>query len=236
MTNEATTASLLEALRKLDTPTVSNAVELVHDRPHNTGFMSPEIRCLFPDLGVLVGHAVTARYAAREAPSTQAARPDFWKYLMEIPEPRVVVMEDLDDPPGVGAYFGEVQTNIHVRLGCAGVVTNGCVRDLDEVHEMGFHYFAAGACVSHSYVHLVDFGKPITIGGLNVQSGDLIHADKHGVLSVPLGIATEVPKAAAKVSQLEAKILNLCKSSEFSLERLNELYLSIKKEFSRPNQ
>src|SRR2546422_5184060 len=120
----------LEALRKLSTPTVANAIELFNVRPRNQGFMSPEVRCLFPDLGVMLGYAVTARFAARQPGTRPAARHDFWKHILEIPGPRVVVLHDLDQPPGVGAYFGEVQTNVHRRLGCVGVVTNGHVRDL----------------------------------------------------------------------------------------------------------
>src|SRR6266487_2928426 len=101
----------LDVLRKLSTPTVSNAIELFDLRPRNQGFMSPEIRCLFPDLGVMTGYAATARFAANRPGTQPASRCDFWKHVMEMPEPRVVVMQDLDQPHGVGAYFGEVQSN-----------------------------------------------------------------------------------------------------------------------------
>jgi 4-hydroxy-4-methyl-2-oxoglutarate aldolase len=213
----------LEALRKLSTPTVSNAIELFDVRPRNRGFMSPDIRCLFPELGVLVGHAVTARFAANRPGTQPASRDDFWKHVLEIPQPRVVVMQDLDQPPGVGAYFGEVQSNIHQRLGCAGVVTNGHVRDLEEVRALGFHFFAGGVCVSHAYVHLIEFGSPVGVGGATVHSGDLIHADQHGVLIVPKEIADDLPAAAAKVVERERRILTQCQSPDFSLEELKRL-------------
>lgn len=216
----------LDGLRALSTPTVSNAVELFNLRPRNHGFMSPEIRCLFPDLGVMVGYAVTARFAADQPPARPSSRYDLWKRILEIPEPRVMVMQDLDQPVGIGAYFGEVQSTIHQRLGCVGVVTNGHVRDLDEVHALGFQYFAGGVCVSHSYVHLVDFGSPVKVGGINVRTGELIHADKHGVMVVPAEVAREVPKAAAKVAEREQRIMGHCKSSNFSLEELKRLYES----------
>jgi regulator of RNase E activity RraA len=216
----------LEALGKLSTPTVSNAVELFNLRPRNVGFMTPEIRCLFPDLGVMVGYAVTARYAAREKPASPGSRYDFWNYIMQFPEPRVVVMEDLDRPSGDGAYFGEVQTTIHKRLGCAGVVTNGHVRDLDEVHPMGFHYFAGGVCVSHAYVHLVDFGRPVSIGGLTVNSGDIMHGDKHGVMAVPVEAARDITSAAARVAERERRIMDVCAAPDFSLEKLKRAYES----------
>jgi 4-hydroxy-4-methyl-2-oxoglutarate aldolase len=216
----------LEALRRLSTPTVSNAVELFDLRPRNEGFMSPEIRCLFPDHEVMVGYAVTARYAAREQPASPGSRYEFWKYIMQFPEPRIVVMEDLDRPAGIGAYFGEVQTTIHKRLGCAGVVTNGYVRDLDEVHPMGFHYFAGGVCVSHAYVHLVDFGTPVAIGGLRVNSGDIMHGDKHGVMVVPAEAVKEITAAAAKIAERERRIMDCCGPSDFSLEKLKQTYES----------
>lgn len=216
----------LDALRGLSTPTVSNAVELFNLRPRNQGFMSPEIRSLFPEFGVMVGYAVTGRFAADQPATRPGSRYDFWKRILEIPEPRVVVMQDLDQPVGVGAYFGEVQSTIHQRLGCIGVVTNGHVRDLDEVHAMGFHYFAGGVCVSHAYVHLIDFGGPVKVGDTIVRTGDLIHADKHGVMVVPTEIAREVPQAAAKVAEREQRIIGHCKSPQFTLEELKRLYES----------
>jgi regulator of RNase E activity RraA len=214
----------LDALRKLTTHTVSNAVEVFNLRPRNQGFMSPEIRCLFPDLGVMVGYAVTARFAADQSSIKPTSRYDFWKYVLEFPEPRVLVMQDLDHPPGVGAYFGEVQSTIHKRLGCVGVITNGHVRDRDEAHALGFHYFAAGVCVSHAYVHLVDFGRPVKLGGVVVHPGELMHADQHGVLVVPKETARDIPKAAAQVAAREQQIMAVCKSPDFSLEKLKEVY------------
>ena len=216
----------LDALRALSTPTVSNAVELFNLRPRNKGFMSPEIRCLFPDLGVMVGHAITARFAADQPPKHPGSRYELWKHILEIPEPRVMVMQDMDQQAGVGAYFGEVQSTIHKRLGCIGVVTNGHVRDLDEVHPMGFHYFAGGVCVSHAYVHLLDFGCPVNVGGVMVHTGDLVHADKHGVLIVPKEVASEIPQAAAKVADREQRIISHCKSADFTLEELKRRYES----------
>jgi 4-hydroxy-4-methyl-2-oxoglutarate aldolase len=214
----------LDTLRKISTPNVSNAIEAFEVRPRNQGFMSPEIRCLFPDLGVMVGYAMTARFAAREPGTRPAPRYDYWQQILSIPEPRVVVMEDLDRPRGVGAYFGEVQSTVHRRLGCIGVVTNGYVRDLDEMHGLHFHGFAAGVCVSHANVHLVDFGSPIAVGGVTVHPGDLIHADKHGVLIVPKEICREIPRAAAKVAEREQRILSHCKSVTFNLEELKRLF------------
>src|SRR5436190_11387516 len=213
----------LADLRRLSTPTVSNAIELFNVRPRNEGFLSPDIRCLFPEFGVMVGRAVTLRFAAEQPAAKPGSRYDSWKYILETPEPRVLVLQDLDEPSGAGAFFGEVMATIHQRLGCIGAVTNGYVRDLDEVRPLGFHFFAGGACVSHAYVHLLEFGKPVTVGGLVVHSGDLIHADKHGALVIPKEIASEVPAAAARVAEREQRILSHCRSSQFSLEELKRL-------------
>jgi regulator of RNase E activity RraA len=185
--------------------------------------MSPEIRCLFPDLGVMVGHAVTARCAANRRAANAPSRYESWQLILKVPAPRIIVMQDMDKPAGVGAYFGEVMATIHKRLGCVGAITNGCVRDLDEVHGLGFHFFAGGPCVSHAYVHLLDFGTPVEIGGTVVRTGDLIHADKHGVLLVPGEIAGDIPKAAARVVEREEGILKHCQSPDFSLQELKRL-------------
>lgn len=217
-------ADTLEALRRLSTPTVSNAIELFNVRPRNEGFMAPEIRCLFPDLGVLVGYAVTMRFAARRPAPPAASRPASWRFILEQPEPRVLVLQDMDTPPGAGAYVGEVMATLHQRLGCAGAITNGCFRDLDEVRALGFHLFASGPCVSHAYVHLLEFGAPVEVGGVTVRTGDLIHADQHGVLLVPLEIAARIPDAAARVAEREQRIIAHCKSAGFSLDELQRLF------------
>lgn len=214
----------LRALQAISTPTLSNAIELFNVRPRNRGFMSPEIRCLFPEMGVMVGYAMTARFTADQPCGQPRSRYDFWKHQLEVEEPRVLVLQDLDQPPGVGAFIGEVMSTIHQRLGCVGVITNGCVRDLDEVRALGFHLFAQGACVSHAYVDLVEFGQPVTVGGLVVQTGDLLHGDKHGVISIPRDIAADLPEAAAKIAEREQRILSHCKSPQFSLDELKRLF------------
>jgi len=215
-----------EALRSLSTPTVSNAIELFNLRPRNEGYLSPDIRCLFPELGVMVGHAVTLRFAAEQPAARPGSRYESWNCMLETTEPRVLVLQDLDPPPGAGAFLGEVMATIHRRLGCIGAVTNGFVRDLDEVRPLGFHFFAAGVCVSHAYVHLVDFGTPVNVGGMMVRPGDLLHADKHGVLVVPKEIADRIPGAAAQVAEREQRLIAHCKSPDFAIEGLERLYES----------
>jgi 4-hydroxy-4-methyl-2-oxoglutarate aldolase len=216
------TAEELERLRRYDTCTVANAIETFDVRPRTAGFASPEIRSIFPQLGVMIGYAVTARARANQPGDGNYSRHGWWDAIAAAPAPRVAVIQDLDDPP-VGAFWGEVQSNIHRALGCAGCVTNGGVRDLREVEPLGFHYYAGSVMVSHAYVHMVDFGTPVTIGGLEIRPGDLIHADMHGVQVIPEEIAREIPAAAEKIIAKERTITSLCQSPGFELDALKRL-------------
>ncbi|HXH83328.1 MAG TPA: RraA family protein [Candidatus Tectomicrobia bacterium] len=221
---------MIDALRKISSPSVANAIETFNVRPRNQGFMSSDIRTLFPELGPLVGYAVPAVIRAEPQPvqGHRASTFAWWDYVQSIPAPRVVVVHDLDDPRGQGAQWGEVQANIHRALGCAGVVTDGSVRDLDEVRTLGFQFAAAHVSVSHAYVHMVDFGLPVKVGGLWVKPGDLIHADHHGVVTIPAEIAGRIPEAVARVEADEREIIGLCRSPDFSAARLKELYARIR--------
>jgi 4-hydroxy-4-methyl-2-oxoglutarate aldolase len=221
---------VIDALRKITSPSVANAIETFNVRPRNQGNLSSDIRTLFPELGPLVGYAVTCVIRAEPQPVSghRASTYGWWDYVLTIPAPRVVVVHDLDDPRGQGAQWGEVQANIHKALGCAGVVTDGSVRDLDEVKALGFQFAAAHVSVSHAYVHMVDFGLPVKVGGVWVKPGDLIHADQHGAVTIPIEIADKIPGAAAKVEADERQIIGVCQSRDFSAEQLKELYKKIR--------
>ncbi|HUZ01383.1 MAG TPA: RraA family protein [Thermomicrobiaceae bacterium] len=222
---EPVSANVLAALRMLSTPTVANAIEVSGTRSRSEGFMTPEVRCILPELGTMVGYACTAKIRAlcRPAAGEAVARREMWDHILSIPAPRVVVIQDLDDPP-VGAFWGEVQGNIHRALGCVGTVTNGGVRDLDEVSDLGFHFFAGDVHVSHAYVHVVEVGTPVEVGGLTVRPGDLLHGDRHGVIDIPHELAAGLYDAAKQVEARERRIIELCQGAEFSLDRLAELY------------
>lgn len=219
MASSPLTPAQLDELRRYNSPTISNAIEIFHVRARHLGFLPHQIRCLFPDLGPIVGYAVTsqtrAAYSEDQAPDLTA---DYLRYVAAQPGPKIAVGQDLDDPPGLGAQFGEVNTTIHKKLGCVGHITDGCPRDLDEVHELGFQLFGLNPCVSHAYVRLVDFGKPVSLAGVEVRPGDLIHADKHGVCMIPPEIAHKLADACREVERLERPLLELCRSAEFDLE------------------
>ena len=221
---------MIDALRKISSPSVANAIETFRVRPRNQGQMSSDIRTLFPEMGPLVGYAVTAVIRAEPEPldGHRASTYGWWDYVLTIPAPRVVVVHDLDEPRGQGAQWGEVQANIHTALGVVGTVTDGSVRDLEEVRALGFQFAAAHVSVSHAYVHMVDFGLPIKVGGLWVKPGDLIHADQHGVVTIPTDIAAKIPEAVAKVEADERKIISVCQASDFSVEKLKSLYKQIR--------
>lgn len=214
----------IEALRRITTPTMSNAIETFNVRPRNEGFMDSSIRCILPELGVMVGYAYTLTIRAGR-PEASPSPLEVWEAALQVPAPRVVVVQDLDVPNPIGSYWGEVNGNTYKALGCAGAVTNGGVRDLDEVRRLGFHFFASCVLVSHAYDHVVDFGKPVQVGGVTVKSGDLIHADQHGVLLVPPEIARDLPKAAADFEANERRIISFCQSPEFSPQKLLDLHI-----------
>src|ERR1700730_6180265 len=204
----------------LSEETLSNAIETLDVRPRDEGYANMDIRCMFPDLGVMVGYAATATIRAR-APG-ESAEAALWAHVRSLPTPRVVVVQDLDDPGGRGAMWGEVQSSIFKALGCVGAITDGCVRDLKEARELGFHFFARGPGVSHAYVHGTSVGEPVTIGGLTVDPGDLVHADQHGVLLIPIEIAAELPAAAERGITREQTFLRWVRSSDFDPDQLAE--------------
>jgi len=214
----------LAELRRLGTCAVANAIETFKVRLRNEGFIDRTIRCCTGgEQPIVCGYAATVRIRCsnpRKDGHPYVDRTDWWNYLLKIPAPRVVVIQDVDEAPGTGSFIGEVHANILKALGAVGVVTNGTVRDLPEVEFVGLPVFARGVAVSHAYAHIVDFDTPVQIGGLAINPGDLLHADLHGVLSVPLEIAAEIPAAAAKIVERERRVIELCHSKDFSLEKL----------------
>ena len=200
--NAILTSEQLEILRRLDACTLANAIESFHERLRNEGFVNNSVHCLFPGLPPMLGYAATVRIRGSAPPTVAASytdRTDWWDYILSLPAPRVVVVQDVATQTGLGSLLGAVHVNILRALGCVGAVTNGSVRDLPAAQNLGFPLFAGSISVSHAYVHIVEFGAPVEIGGLKIQSGDLLHGDLHGVQSIPLAIADKIPLAAAEI-------------------------------------
>jgi len=216
---------ILQQLRQFDTCTISNAIEQFHVRTRNEGFVNGSVRCIFPEIPPRVGYAVTARIRTSSTPIGGRCyydRVDWWSYLETIPAPRFVVVEDVDHVPGVGALLGQIHACICVALSCTAFLTNGAVRDLPGVKQAGLQLFAGSVAVSHSYAHVVDFGEPIEVGGLQIKPGNLLHGDQHGVVCIPLDVAARVPRVATEILESEKELIDLCQSEEFSFEELSQ--------------
>jgi 4-hydroxy-4-methyl-2-oxoglutarate aldolase len=157
----------LDALRQFDTYMIANAIESFNVRLRNTGFADARIRCMFKDARPMVGYAITARLRSGEPPigGTFHDRADFWNSISKMPAPRVLVLEDMDDPPGRGAFLGDMHAAILKALGCVGYLTNGAVRELPSVRAMGIQVFAGSVALSHAYAHIFEIGAVINVGG-----------------------------------------------------------------------
>jgi 4-hydroxy-4-methyl-2-oxoglutarate aldolase len=218
-------------LSQFSTCTLANAIERFNVRLRNTGFTDGSIHCRFPAAPPMVGYAVTARLRSEGPPVTGHAfrdRTDFWNAILEIPAPRVLVLRDMDEPPGHGAFVGDMHAAILKALGCVGYVTNGAVRELPGVRQLDFQLFSGSIAVSHAYAHIFDVGTKIVVGGMDVSPGDLVHGDQHGVLTIPAEIAVEVPRVAAELQMQEEKVIDFCRSREFSVAKLPEITRAVR--------
>ena len=224
MTDNPLTAEQLDALRALDTPTVCNAIEMLVPERQGLGFTIDPLFCSRPHLPPMVGYARTAKIKASKpstlgAEETKRLRLEYYRHVDAGPKPSVIVIEDIDEKPAFGSFWGEVQSNVHKGLGALGVVTNGTVRDLVDSAE-GFQFMAATPGPSHAYVHVVEYAVEVTVAGMTVKPGDLIHADLHGAVVVPLEIATQIPGAAALIARREAVIIGAARQPGYGFEQL----------------
>jgi 4-hydroxy-4-methyl-2-oxoglutarate aldolase len=213
----------LEQFRRLSTCIVASAIERFQVRLPNAGFTDSRVRCIFPDMPTVIGYAATARIRTSAPPMEGHRyyfRTEWWDEILAVPPPRIVVVEDLDSEPGLGAFIGEVHANILQALGSVAFVTNGSVRDLPGIRAIGFPLFAGNVAVSHAYAHVFDFGGTVDVGGMKVKPGDLVQGDLHGVQTIPLEIAAEVPRVAEELLRRRQYFVGLCRSREFSLESL----------------
>jgi regulator of RNase E activity RraA len=173
----------------------------------------------------MLGYAATARIRTAAPPMNRRCyydRMDWWNYVASLPGPSVMVLEDMDPQPGAGAFVGEIHAAIGLALNCIGCVTNGAVRDLSQVKALGFHLFSSTVVVSHAYSHIIEFGEAIELGGLKIQSGDLIHGDLNGIHTIPLTIAASVSAEASAVVVEERELIDFCNSPQFSLDELEK--------------
>src|SRR5437588_5628019 len=218
-------ASLLEALGRYDTPTICNALEIVAPQRRLIGFTTKPLVCPFPDLPPMVGYARTATIRATTASPLSASeqqklRIAYYEYVGTGPGPRINVIQDVDGPEiGFGAFWGEVQSSVHKALGCLGVVTDGSIRDTTQ-WAPGFQALAGSIGPSHAYVHADSFGGEVRVAGMAVRSGDLIHADRHGAVVIPLEVAAKFPEAAELRARRGPPILQIDRSAAVTSAQL----------------
>jgi regulator of RNase E activity RraA len=212
------TPEQIAALRAVDTPTICNAIEKFNVRGRVEGFMGMDIRCLTPELGVMVGYAVTVTVDST-TPDVPAP-PGSWQAWMEAieqaPKPAVLVFKDVGSLVRKSAHIGEVMGTIAMRLGAVGIVCDGGVRDILELKGLKFHCFAPGLAPSHGNPRLLEVGVPVDIDGVIVHPGELVHGDPNGVTLIPLEIADRVVEAAMEVRRAEAEVMAFIKGPDFS--------------------
>jgi regulator of RNase E activity RraA len=217
-------AADLQLLKQYDTPTISNVIELFEIRPRSAGFMDGRIRACFPEMPPIVGYASTATMRT----GRPRAEGDVYGSLDQqvarftgLPGPAIVVFQDIDDPP-VGATFGEVMCASYQCFGAVGIITSGPARDLDQVRRLGFAAFSNGVICSHSYSHITSIDEPVSVGGMLVRAGDLLHADANGVCSIPEAIAPEVAHAAQEFVDAEAVVLEFTRRGTRDVKAYSE--------------
>ena len=222
----AITPALLDTLRRFDTPTICNALEIVAPQRRAIGFTRRPLVCVRPDLAPMVGFAATVTYRAAVPPSgtpqeRRERRIAYYEYVASLGAPSVIVVQDLDDVPGFGAMWGDVNTAIHLGLGALGVVTNGSVRDIDQFAP-GFQALAGSIGPSHAYGSPVGWGEPVDVHGMTVRHADLVHADRHGAVVIPADVAHALPAAVDLLVRKEKVILDVARGEGFSMAVLRE--------------
>ena len=217
---------LIEALSRIDSPTVANAIEFFEVRDPTTGFASMELKCQYPDLKPMVGYAVTCTVdSTTPLPRGSNVRHELFKAIQAAPKPVAVVLQDIGPQRLRSCHAGDVLSTTFQNLGAVGLVTDGGVRDIAGIAERapGFQVFAPGTVVAHGVPRFVEIGVTVNICGMTVRPGDLLHGDANGLLVVPSEIADKIAKQAHQVWEREGKVVNYLKSDDFTLEGLKEI-------------
>ncbi|MEC3862624.1 RraA family protein [Mesobacterium sp. TK19101] len=220
--------SLLTLLRRVDTPTVCNAIEVAQGKRGFANFTRGTMLASAPKAPAMVGFARTARIAALAPPTEpsdviRARRMNYYRHMSQGPRPAVAVVEDMDYPNCIGAYWGEINTTVHKGFGLSGALTNGVMRDLGDLPD-GFPVVAGAIGPSHGFVHVREIGTQVTIMGMQVRDGDLIHADRHGGLVIPPDVIPDLETAIEKLLQTEKLILKPARTKGFDFEAFEEAW------------
>ena len=213
---------LLTLLQSVDTPTVCNAIEVAEGKRGFSAFTRGTMLASHPDAPAMVGYARTAKIAAVAPPTDPAnvireRRMNYYRHMASGPRPAVAVIEDVDFPDCIGAYWGEINTTVHKGFGMNGALTNGVMRDLGDLPD-GFPVVAGSVGPSHGFVHVREIGTPVTIFGMEVNDGDLVHADRHGALVVPPAVIDDLADAIRKLLETEKLVLDPARQPGFDIE------------------
>ncbi|AUR00131.1 RraA family protein [Phaeobacter inhibens] len=216
------TPTLLDLLRQVDTPTVCNAIEVAEGKRGFNAFTRGTMLASAPEAGAMVGYARTARISALAPPTEppeviKARRMDYYRHMASGPRPAVTVVEDVDFPNCIGAYWGEINTTVHKGFGISGALTNGVMRDLGDLPE-GFPVIAGSIGPSHGFVHVKEIATPVTVFGLQIRDGDLVHADRHGALVIPPAVLPYLEGAIRKLLETEKLVLDPARKEGFDFE------------------
>jgi len=215
----------IDYLRDIDTPTLVNAIELLHLRPNHEGFTPLQIRCLFPEMGRLCGYAVTAQVetCTQTEPFDLDRFVELYQAVEASPKPAVIALQEIGGHADYAAHCGEVMATFFTRLGAVGLVSDCGVRDLPEVRRLGFQYFARGSVASHGNYRIARPSVPVQIMGLVVKPGDILHGDENGLISVPAGIEERLPDAVELVRQRERKVMEYVRGADFALANFKKM-------------
>jgi regulator of RNase E activity RraA len=233
MAEQTLDQDLLELLLKVDTPTVCNAIEVAQGKRGFNNYTHGTMLRSTPEDPAVVGFARTAKIAGLEPPAispdeVRKRRMDYFRSMSEGPSPSLAVVEDVDFPNCVSAWWGEVHTTVHKGLGMSGAVTNGVMRDLGDV-EPGFPVLAGSIGPSHAFVHVREIGTPVNVFGMTVNEGDLVHADRHGALVIPTEVIPDLQAAIQKLLDTEQLILGPAREEGFNFEKLEKAWLTFEK-------
>src|SRR5438034_992413 len=220
-------ATLVDSLKTIDSPTLSNAIEVLEVQPRHAGFTPLQIRCLFPELGRMCGYAVTAHVESMTQLYATEERTflELFQAVADAPKPAVVALQEIGGHGEYAAHCGEVMATAFTRLGAVGLVTDCGVRDVPEVRALRFHYFARGTVVSHASFKLVRVGVPIQIFGLEIKPGDLLHGDENGLMKIPASASENIERAVEQVRTRERRLMEFMRGPEFSLEKLKGRFI-----------
>ena len=219
---------LLTLLQQVDTPTICNAIEVAQGKRGFDQFTRGTMQASDPQAPAIVGYARTAKVSALRpsddpVDEVKARRMAYYKHMAEGARPSIAVVEDVDFPDCVGAFWGEINTTVHRGFGVKGALTNGVMRDLGDLPS-GFPVIAGSIGPSHAFVHVTEIGVPVNVFGLAVQDGDLVHADRHGALVIPDDVIDHLFDAINKLMANEKLVLEPARSDEFDFDAFEKAW------------